>query len=470
MIIGIAQLMVVLDSTVVNIALPSAQAELGFSDGNRQWVITAYALSFAALLLLAGRLADLFGRKPAFLLGAAGFAAASVLGGMATSLSVLITARVLQGVFAALLAPATLSLLNTTFTDPRERAKAFGIFGGIGASGTVVGLLVGGTLTEVLDWRWTMYVNVLFCVVALVGGWKLLGNTRDAVNSALDLPGTVLISAGLFAVVYGLSNAESHSWSSPLTWGIFTSGVLLVAAFTWWQTRAKHPLLPLRILTDRNRAASFTTLLLTGAGLFGVLLFLTYYLQLDLGFSPVETGLAFLPMIVVMMVMAQVATMKLVPRLGPRVVLPAGFLLAAAGLIGLTNISLTSGYVTDVLPPLLLFGAGLGTVVPASMSLATTGVDAADAGVASAAVNAVQQVGGSIGTALLNTLAASAAAAYLAGKDPSDTTARASAAITSYTTAFWWSAGIFAAGAVITALLHRRHAAPTSRQAAPSPS
>jgi len=232
-----------------------------------------------------------------------------------------------------------------------------------------------------------------------------------------------------------------------------------VAAFTWWQTSAKHPLLPLRILTDRDCAASFTALLVTGAGLFGVLLFLTYYLQLNLGFSPIKTGLAFLPMITVMMVMAQIATMKLIPRVGPKTVLPAGFFLAAAGLAWLTNISLTSSYLGSILPPLLLIGAGLGSVVPASMSLATNGVAAADAGVASATVNAMQQVGGSIGTALLNTLAASAAAAYLVGKNSADTTARANAAITSYTTAFWWSAGLFAAGAVITALLYRRKTA-----------
>jgi EmrB/QacA subfamily drug resistance transporter len=469
-IIGIAQLMVVLDTTIVNIALPSAQADLGFSDGNRQWIITAYALAFASLLLLCGRLADLFGRKPAFLIGAAGFAAASAVGGMSTSFGMLVTARALQGVFAALLAPATLSLLNTTFTEPQERAKAFGIFGAIGASGTVFGLLIGGALTEVLDWRWTMYVNVLFSAAALFGGWKLLHNTRDAANSKLDLPGTLLISTGLFTLVYGLSNAESHHWSSPLTWGFLLAGALLVAAFTWWQTRAKHPLLPLRILTDRDRAASFTTLLVTGAGLFGVLLFLTYYLQLNLGFSPINTGLAFLPMITVMMVMAQFATMKLVPRIGPKTVLPAGFLLAAAGLAWLTNISLTSSYLSSILPPLLLIGAGLGSVVPASMSLATNGVAAADAGVASATVNAMQQVGGSIGTALLNTLAASAAAAYLVGNNPADTTARANAAITSYTTAFWWSAGLFAAGAVITALLYRRKTTtPAPQEAAPSP-
>ncbi|MBB4683780.1 MFS transporter [Amycolatopsis jiangsuensis] len=400
-IIGVAQLMVTLDTSIVNIALPSAQADLGFSDGSRQWIITAYALAFASLLLLSGRLADLFGRKPALLIGAAGFATASILGGVSTSFGMLVAARALQGVFAALLAPAALSLLNTTFTDSRERAKAFGIFGAIGASGTVVGLLIGGALTQALDWRWTMFVNVLFSAVALFGGWKLLTNTRDAANSRLDLPGTVLISAGLFAVVFGLSNAESQHWDSPLTWGFLLAGVLLVAAFAWWQTRAEHPLLPLRILTDRNRAASFATLLLTGAGLFGVLLFLTYYLQLDLGFSPITTGLAFLPMIVLMMGVAQFSTMKLVPR----------------------------------------------------------------------SVNAMQQVGGSIGTALLNTLAAGAAAAFLVGKNPADPTARADAAIASYTTAFWWAAGLFAAGAVLTALLYRRKAVePATAEAAPSPS
>ncbi|MDQ0772530.1 EmrB/QacA subfamily drug resistance transporter [Streptomyces aurantiacus] len=466
-IVGIAQLMVVLDATIVNIALPSAQADLGFTDGNRQWIVTAYALAFASLLLLGGRIADLFGRKPAFLVGVAGFAGASVLGGMANSFGMLVTARALQGVFGALLAPAALSLLNTTFTDAKERAKAFSVYGAIAGAGGAVGLLLGGVLTDALDWRWTLYVNLVFAVVAFAGGWVLLSNRRDAANSKLDLPGALLVSAGLFSVVYGFSNAETHDWGSPQTWGFLVAAGVLLTVFTWWQTRAAHPLLPMRVLLNRTRAASFIAVLVTGAGMFGVFLFLTYYLQLNLGFSPTKTGVAFLPMMAALMIMAQVSTTVLVPRIGPKIIIPTGFALASVAMVWLTGIGVDSDFSTAVLPPLLVMGAGLGIVMPPAMALATSGVAAADAGVASATVNTMQQVGGSIGTALLNTLAASAATSYLAGKDPADKLVRAQSTIESYTTAFWWSAGFFAAGALITFLLYHRGVAEQDPDAAP---
>ncbi|MFD3606422.1 MFS transporter, partial [Streptomyces sp. NPDC058656] len=466
-IIAIAQLMVVLDATIVNIALPSAQADLGFSDGNRQWIVTAYALAFASLLLLGGRLADLFGRKPVFLIGVAGFAGASVLGGAANSFGMLVTARALQGVFAALLAPAALSLLNTTFTDAKERAKAFSVYGAIAGAGGALGLLLGGVLTDALDWRWTLYVNIIFAVIALVGGWMLLSNHRDAASSKLDLPGALLVSSGLFALVYGFSNAETHDWSSPQTWGFLIAGGLLLTVFAWWQTRAAHPLLPMRVLLDRSRGASFLAVLVTGAGMFGVFLFLTYYLQLNLGFSPTKTGVAFLPMMAALMVMAQVSTTKLVPRIGPKVVIPAGFAIAAVGMAWLTGIGLDSSYSTDVLPQLILIGVGLGIVMPPAMALATSGIAPEDAGVASATVNAMQQVGGSIGTALLNTLAASAATSYLSGKDATNKLVQAQSTIESYTTAFWWSAGFFAVGTVIAFLLYRRGVPEQDAEAAP---
>ncbi|MFJ6730157.1 MFS transporter [Streptomyces sp. NPDC091281] len=466
-VVALAQLMVVLDATIVNIALPSAQADLGFSDGNRQWIVTAYALSFASLLLLGGRIADLFGRKPAFLVGIVGFALASALGGAASSFGMLVTARSLQGVFGALLAPAALSLLNTTFTDARERARAFSVYGAIAGAGGAVGLLLGGFLTDALDWRWTLFVNVPIAVVAFAGGWFLLTNHRDAANAKLDVPGTVLVAAGLFGVVYGFSNAESHDWGSPLTWGFLTAGGLLLVAFTWWQTRTAHPLLPLRILLDRDRGASFIAVLISGAGMFGVFLFLTYYLQLNLGFSPTKTGVAFLPMVGALMVAAQVGTTGLLPRIGPKVVIPSGFAIAAAGMAWLTDIGVGSDFATSVLPQLIVIGFGLGLVMPPAMQLATGGVAAEDAGVASATVNAMQQVGGSIGTALLNTLAASAATDYLVGRDPRDKLVQAQATIESYTTAFWWSAGFFAAGAVIALVLHRRGVPEQDPDAAP---
>ncbi|MGY4994975.1 MFS transporter [Streptomyces sp. 900105245] len=466
-VIAIAQLMVVLDATIVNIALPSAQSDLGFSDGSRQWIVTAYALAFASLLLLGGRIADLFGRKPAFLVGVVGFALASALGGAANGFTVLVVARALQGAFGALLAPAALSLLNTTFTDARERARAFSVYGAIAGAGGAVGLLLGGVLTDALDWRWTLYVNVAIAVVAFAGGWILLGNHRDAADAKLDVPGTVLVASGLFSLVYGFSNAESHDWGSPLTWGFLIAGGLLLTAFAWWQTRAAHPLLPLRILLDRDRAASFLAVLITGAGMFGVFLFLTYYLQLNLGFSPTKTGVAFLPMVGALMVAAQLGTTVLVPRLGPKAVIPLGFAVATAGMAWLTGIGVGSHYVSAVLPQLVVIGVGLGLVMPPAMQLATGGVAAEDAGVASATVNAMQQVGGSIGTALLNTLAASAATDYLTGRDATSELVRARATIESYTTAFWWSAVLFGAGAVIAFLLYRRGVPKQDANAAP---
>ncbi|MEU1181393.1 MFS transporter [Streptomyces sp. NPDC005820] len=466
-VVALAQLMVVLDATIVNIALPSAQADLGFSDGNRQWIVTAYALAFASLLLLGGRIADLFGRKTAFLVGVVGFAAVSALGGAATNFEMLVTARALQGAFGALLAPAALSLLNTTFTDAKERAKAFSVYGAIAGAGGAVGLLLGGILTDALDWRWTLYVNVAIAVLAFAGGWVLLTNHRDAGGSKLDVPGTVLVAAGLFSLVYGFSNAETHDWDSALTWGFLVAGGVLLVAFAWWQTRAEHPLLPLRILLDRNRAASFFAVLISGAGMFGVFLFLTYYLQLNLGFSPTKTGVAFLPMVGALMVTAQLGTTVLVPRMGPKAVIPLGFAIAAAGMAWLTGIGVGSDYVSAVLPQLVVIGVGLGLVMPPAMQMATGGVAAEDAGVASATVNAMQQVGGSIGTALLNTLAASAATDYLAGRDATSKLVQAQATIESYTTAFWWSAGLFAAGAVIAFLLFRRGVPQQDADAAP---
>ncbi|WBO62289.1 MFS transporter [Streptomyces camelliae] len=455
-VVAVAQLMVVLDATIVNIALPSAQTDLGFSDGSRQWIVTAYALAFASLLLLGGRIADLFGRKPAFLVGVVGFAGASALGGAANGFTMLVIARALQGAFGALLAPAALSLLNTTFTDARERARAFSVYGAIAGAGGAVGLLLGGVLTDAFDWRWTLYVNVAIAVVAFAGGWLLLSNHRDAAGAKLDVPGTVLVAAGLFALVYGFSNAETHDWGSPLTWGFLIAGGLLLAAFAWWQTRTAHPLLPLRILLDRNRAASYLAVLISGAGMFGVFLFLTYYLQLNLGFSPTKTGVAFLPMVGALMVTAQAGSTMLLPRIGPKAVIPLGFAIAAAGMAWLTGIGLGAHYASAVLPQLIVIGVGLGLVMPTAMQLATGGVAAEDAGVASATVNAMQQVGGSIGTALLNTLASTAAANYLSGKDATSKLVQAQATIESYTTAFWWSAGLFAAGALIAFLLYRR--------------
>ncbi|KDN19341.1 MFS transporter [Amycolatopsis rifamycinica] len=453
--IGIAQLMVVLDATVVNIALPSAQVDLGFSNDARQWVVTAYALAFGSLLLLGGRLADLFGRKNALLVGLAGFAAVSALGGAATNIELLLVARAAQGVFGALLAPATLSLLTTTFTDPKERGRAFGVFGAIGGGGAAVGLLLGGVLTEYLDWRWCMFVNIIFAVVAFIGSSVLLRNQKDeGPRPKLDLPGTVTASAGLFALVYGFANAEADSWSSVSVWGFLTAGVVLLAVFVWLQQRVAHPLLPLRVLLDRNRGGSYLAMFLLAIGMFAIFLFLTFYVQQNLRFTPIQSGVGFLPMVATLMLSATTATAVLLPRFGPRPLVPTGMAIAAAGLFWLSGIGLESTYASGVLGPLLVMGFGIGLAMAPAMSVATFGVEAHDSGVASAAVNTMQQVGGSIGTALLSTLAGNAAADYIAGKAPAPQLA-AEAAIESYTTAFTWAAVIYVVGAVLSGLLLR---------------
>lgn len=455
-VVGIAQLMVVLDATIVNIALPSAQQDLGFSDGDRQWVVTAYALAFGSLLLLGGRIADLFGRKNTFMVGLAGFAAASALGGAAGSFALLVAARTGQGLFGALLAPAALSLLTTTFTGAKERATAFSVYGAIAGAGGAIGLLLGGVLTEYLDWRWTLYVNIVFAIAALIGAALFLPRSGRDRTATLDVPGTVLVSTGLFAIVYGFSNAESRGWEAPATWGLLAAGAVLLAVFTWWQTKAAHPLLPLRVLVDRNRAASFAAVLISGAGTFGVFLFLTYYLQQTLGYTPVGTGLAFLPMVAALMIAATLANNRLLPRLGPRPIVPLGMGISAAGLAWMTTLGLHSDYTTGVLPQLLVIGTGMGLIMSPAMSLATYGVEAADSGVASATVNAMQQVGGSIGTALLTTVASNAAGDYLTGRNPTDPAVRAQAALESYSAAYWWSAALFLAGLLVSVLLYRR--------------
>ncbi|WEH34695.1 MFS transporter [Streptomyces sp. AM 4-1-1] len=453
-VVGLAQLMVVLDATIVNIALPSAQKDLGFNDGNRQWIVTAYALAFGSLLLFGGRIADLVGRKVVFLTGLVGFALASAVGGGAPSFEVLVAARALQGMFAALLAPAALSVLTTTFTVPRERGKAFGIYGAIAGTGGAVGLLLGGLLTEYLDWRWCLYVNLLFAVLAFVGGVRLLRSGRPVDRPKLDVPGAVLVSVGLFCVVYGFSNAEQHSWSSPDTWIFLIAGAVLVAAFGWWQTRAAHPLLPPRVPLDRDRGASFIAMFISGAGMFGVFLFLTYYLQQSLLYSPIRTGLAFLPMVAVMVTMSVTTTNFMLPRLGPKPIVPVGMGIAGLGMAWMTRLDLNSTYPGHVLPPLLVLGFGLGLVFAPAINTATAGVATHDAGVASATVNTMQQVGGSIGTALLNTLATTAAANYLTGRRPTRA-AVAQSQLESYSTAYWWSAAFFALGMLVTGALFR---------------
>jgi EmrB/QacA subfamily drug resistance transporter len=454
-VIGLAQLMIVLDVSIVNIALPDAQKALGFSNGDRQWIVTAYSLAFGSLLLLFGRVSDLVGRRVMFLVGLVVFAAASALGGASQNFDMLVTARALQGLAGAMLAPAALSLLSTTFTEAKERATAFAVFGAIAGSGAAIGLLLGGVLTEYMNWRWTLFVNVAISVLAIAGAATLIPRQKkdEGNRPKLDLPGTLLVSAGLFGIVYGFSNAESHAWSAPGTWGFLAAGGLLIVIFAWWQTRASHPLLPLRVILERNRGGSFLAMFITGIGMFGVFLFLTYYLQEIVKYSPVMTGVAFLPMVGALMVTATVSTTQLYPRFGSKILVFGGMAIAAGGMAWLTGITVSSTYGADIVGPLLLIGLGMGAVFAPAMNAATSGIEARDAGVASAMVNTSQQIGGSIGTALLNSLASSALTSYLVGKNASSQLVQADAAIHSYTTAFWWSAGIFAVGAVICGLI-----------------
>jgi len=368
-VVGLAQLMVVLDGTIVNIALPSAQRDLGFSNADRQWVVTAYALAFGGLLLLGARLSDLVGRRRMLVIGLVGFGAASALGGAASS-------------FAVRLLPA----------DRRDPAVR-------------------------IDW-----------------------------------PGTVLVVGGLVAVVYGLSEADIKGWGAPATIVLLAAGVVLLAAFVLVEQRVAHPLLPPRIVLNRFRGGAYLAIGLSAIGVFGVFLFLTYYLQLSLGYSPVKSGVAFLPMIAAL-VAASTISSGLMPRVGPRPLIPLGLLIGAGGLVILAaQLGLRTSYPDWILPAQLLLGVGLGVVFGCALNTATYDIGAADAGVASALVNTNQQVGGSIGTALLNTIAASALTSYLVthGHSP---LALAGAAVHSYVVAFWVSAGIFAASAVVCALV-----------------
>jgi EmrB/QacA subfamily drug resistance transporter len=466
-VIGLAQLMVVLDLTVMNIALPSAQRALHFSTVDRQWVVTSYTLAFGSLLLLGGRLADLLGRKVTFLAGLAGFAVVSAIGGASVNFAMLITARASQGAFAALLVPSALSLLTTTFTEPKDRAKAFGIYGAIAGAGGALGLLLGGALTEYLSWRWTLYVNLIFAGVAFTGGALLLRRQPSPARPRLDIPGVLLVSSAVFCLVYGFANAATHRWGTPSTYGFLAAGVALSVLFAAWQGRAAHPLLPARVVLDRNRGGAYLSMLIGTAGLFGTLLFLTYFLQQTLGYSPLVTGVAFLPMSAGLVVASNLATVVLMPRVGPKPLVASGMLAAAGGAAWLAQLGPHTGYAAGVLGPLILVGIGLGMVIASGINTGTFGVARQDAGVASATVSVGQMLGGSVGTALLNTIFAAAVASYIAAHLAAARIIGRHALLGlalahGYDTAYWWTAGIFASGAIVGgALLRRGPLAPT---------
>jgi EmrB/QacA subfamily drug resistance transporter len=451
-VIGVAQLMVVLDGTVVNVALPSAQRALHFSNDNRQWVVTAYALAFGSLLLLGGRLGDLFGRKWTFIGGLIGFSIASGIGGAAGSFPMLVGARAAQGAFGAILAPSALALLRTTFENIDERRKAFGVFGAISGAGAAFGLLVGGVLTQVFSWRLTLFVNLAIALPAALAALGMLVNERPAKRTALDLPGTATVSLGLFALVYGVSNAETHSWSNPTTIILLIASAVLLGTFAALESRARHPLLPLRILADRARGGSYLAVGIATAAMFGAFLFLTYFLQNTKGYTPIQTGLAFLPLPAVLVATSMTVQNVLLKRVGPRPLMTVGLLLGAGGMAWLAQLTPTASYGTDVLPALLILGVGIGSTSAPAMFTATSTAPPADTGVASAMVNTMQQVGGAIGAAGLSTIFASAVSSYLHTHTPSPQLASA-AAVHGYTTAFWVAAAIFAAGAILVGSL-----------------
>lgn len=463
-VIAVAQLMIVLDASIVNIALPSAQKDLGITDADRQWVVTAYTLAFGGLLLLGGRIADFVGRKRTFLIGLGGFALASALGGIAGSAALLFAARALQGAFAALLAPSALSLITVTFTLPKERARAFGVFGAISGGGAAIGLILGGVLTEYASWRWCLGVNVPIALATAFAAAAVVHESKAPGDKRYDVPGAVLVTLGLVSLVYGFTEAakqkdpgrstEVLGWTAPSTLLFLGLAIVLLVGFVVWERRSPNPLLPLRIALDRNRGGSYLVFLLVGAGLFAMFLFLTYYFQLTLGYSPLKSGFAFLPFSGGIIVTAGVVS-QLLPRLGPKPLMVPGLTMGVIGMLWLTQISAGTSYWSHVLPSELLLSIGMACVFIPASSTALIGVGSHDAGVASALLNTSQQVGGSLGTALLNTLYAGAVTSYVGSNltNPSDAQRVTGLAfVHGYHVAFFWGAVLLAA-ALLVALL-----------------
>jgi EmrB/QacA subfamily drug resistance transporter len=449
-VVSVAQLMVVLDSTIVNIALPSAQQALGFANSDRQWVVTSYALAFGSLLLVGGRLGDMYSRKWVLITGLIGFAVASAIGGAAVSFVMLVTARALQGAFGAILAPAALGTLVSTFRDPRERRRAFAVFGSVAVGGGAVGLILGGVLTQYLSWRYTLFVNLIFAAIAVAGALAYIRSSRPATPPRMDWPGAVLACTGLFLIVFGFSHAETAGWTATLTLGSLVLGAVLLAAFVVAEQRSSHPLLPLRVILDRTRGGSYVAVGITGIALFGIFLFLTFYMQQVKGYSPLTTGLLFLPLVAGILIASTLYSA--LPTVGPRPLVTAGMLLGAGGTAYLAQLTVTSSYLGGVLPALLIMGLGFGMIFASAVNSATAGVPRQDSGVASALVNTMQQVGGSIGIAVLSTIAASETTSYLLAHHISPQ-APAIAATHGYTLAFTISAALFGLGAILAILM-----------------
>ena len=447
-VVAISQLMLVLDSSIMNIAIPSAKIDLGISDANQQWVITAYTLAFGSLLLLGGRIGDFMGRKKIFLIGLIGFAGASALGGIASTQGLLFAARALQGVFGALLAPAALSIISVTFTVPKERAKAFGVIGAISGGGAAIGLILGGTLTEFFSWRWCLGVNTPIAIVAAILAFAYVHESRAEGDHHYDIPGVITATAGLFSLTYGFNEAATKGWSSNTTISFLVAAAVLLVIFVVIEKRVAHPLMPLRVITERNRGGSYLGSLVVGAGLFSMFLFLGLYLQVILGYSPLKSGFAFLPFTAGIIIFAGVAS-QLLPKFGPRPLMVPGLLAAAVGLLLLTRITPETSYTTHVLPALFIMSSGMALVFIPLTSTSLHAVSPRDTGVASAMLNTSQQIGGSLGTALLNTIAATATTTYIASHSEMGEMVRPFALTHGFTVAFTFSAGLLAVGAVV---------------------
>lgn len=447
-VVATAQLMIVLDSSIMNIAIPSAKIDLGISDTNQQWIITAYTLAFGSLLLLGGRIGDYVGRKKIFLIGLIGFAAASALGGLASTQGMLFASRALQGFFGALLAPAALSIISVTFTVPKERAKAFGVIGAISGGGAAIGLILGGVLTEFFSWRWCLGVNTPIAIFAAALALRFVKESKAQGDNSYDIPGVVTATAGLFSLTYGFNEAATKGWASSTTISFLIAAVVLLTIFVSIEMRVKNPLMPLRVVTERNRAGSYLGSLVVGAGLFSMFLFLGLYLQVILGYSPLKSGFAFLPFTAGIVLFAGIASI-LLPKVGPKPLMVPGLLSASFGLILMSRITPETSYATHVLPSLLIMSSGMALVFIPLTSTSLHAVSNHDTGVASAMLNTSQQIGGSLGTALLNTIAASATAAYAVANAQLGDRVMPFAMTHGFTVAFQFSAGLFLVGAVL---------------------
>jgi EmrB/QacA subfamily drug resistance transporter len=467
-VIAIAQLVIVLDTSIMNVALPSAAKDLSIPDSSLQWVVTAYTLTFGGLLLLGGRIADFVGRKNTFIIGLLGFAVASAIGGAALNEGMLFTSRAIQGGFAAILAPSALALITVMFVEPHERAKAFGVFGAIAGGGAAIGLLAGGVLTEYLDWRWCLYVNIPIAVIAAIFAFRLVPQSKAEGDTKLDIPGAVLSIIGLATLVYGFTEASKQQvgaggavttvgWTDPTVLTLLAVAVVALVAFVVVETRTKHPLLPMRVALDRNRGGSYLIFLLVGAGLFAMFFFLSLYLQQVQGWSPLKSGVAVLPFSLGIIVMAAFLS-RILPRTGPRPLMITGLAFATTGMLLLIRTTPDSSYWTTVLPAVLIMSIGMAMVFIPASSTALVGVLPHDAGVASALLNTAQQVGGSLGLALLSTLSISATSTKVtdlvkAGGNAKDVAVQHAATVYGFHVGYFWGAMLLALGMLVAIFL-----------------